>query len=105
MKVDYKDNMFYALGRNVGNLVSLLYFSGYDACLNPYHICLMVFTLLKRALTFFHMNILMLSYCHTCKPHVVAFDKLLYALTAYNLKSRVLKFVVEAPYAPVIKRP
>jgi len=45
----------------------------------------MAFALLTRALIFLVMFILVLSHDHACEPHVVAFDKLLRALTASDL--------------------
>jgi len=78
------DHMFNMLGGNVDNFLSLGYFCGYDASLDPYCIFLVdkprkimwnsffafcfdfsiSFALLKRALTFFSVIIFMLSYCH-----------------------------------------
>jgi len=49
------------------------------------------FSLLKRALIFFVMIILVLSYYHGCEPYAKEFDKLLRAFTTFNPKSRVLK--------------
>jgi len=77
----YKDNMFSMLGGNVDKFMSLGYFSGYNAFLDPYFMYLMdaprkilwntffhfsfdfpiVFGLIRRALTFFNVIILMLS--------------------------------------------
>ena len=76
--------MFNMLGGNVDNFLSLGYFYGHDASLDPYCIYLVdepikimwntffafsfVFSigsaLLKRALTFFAVIIFMFSYCH-----------------------------------------
>jgi len=46
----------------------------------------MVFALLKSALTFFIVIILLLSYSDAYEPYAEEFDKLLRALTACNLK-------------------
>jgi len=43
-------------------------------------------TLLKRKLTFFYMNIFMLSYCHAWKLYAQEFDKLMRSLTMFDLK-------------------
>ena len=51
----------------------------------------MAFSLIKRALIFFVLILCMLSYCHACEAHAVAFDKLLRALTTSALNSQVLK--------------
>ena len=76
--------MFNMLGGNVDNFLSLGYFCGYDASLDPYCIFLVdkprkimrntffafsfdfsiAFALLKRALTLFLVIIFMLFYCH-----------------------------------------
>jgi len=50
----------------------------------------MTFALLTRALIFLVMFIVMLSQHHACEPHVVEFNKLLHALTASDLRVRVL---------------
>jgi len=93
--------MFNMLGENVDNFLSLGYFCGYDASLDP---CCMYlvdkarkimwntffafsfdfsisFALLKRVLTFFTVIIFMLSYCRAWKLYAEEFDKLLHALT------------------------
>jgi len=59
----------------------------------------MVSTLLKRALAFFALILCMLSYCQAWKPFAEEFDKLLRALTASVLDSRVLTCdgVADAP--------
>jgi len=49
------------------------------------------FAILKIALTFFVMFIIMLSYSQACEPHVVVFNKLLQALTMSKFVGRVLK--------------
>ena len=89
--LDYESNTFDVLGGNVDNFLSLRHFSGYDDALGPYCIYLvdkakqimlntfldlsfdfsMAFTLLKIALTFLAMIILVLSYCHACEAHSV----------------------------------
>ena len=51
----------------------------------------MAFSLLTRALIFFVMFIVVLSQHHACEPHAMEFDKLLHALTAYDLRAQVLK--------------
>jgi len=51
----------------------------------------MAFDLLKRALIFFVIFIFMLSYSQACEPHAAVFDKLLRALTMFNLIRQVLK--------------
>jgi len=106
-----EDNMFNMLRGNNEIFESLGYLSGYDAALDPYYIYLvdkpceimwntffnfsfdfsMHFSLIKRALIFFTLILCMLSYCHTCEPHTVEFDKLLRALMEYDLNSRVMK--------------
>ena len=106
-----QDNVFDELGGNVANLLSLGYFSGYDAALDPYCLNLvdiprkilwnnffsfsydfsMVFIFIKRALIYFVFILCMLFYLQACEPHAVAFDKLLKALTVSYLKSRVVK--------------
>jgi len=111
MNLGSEDNMFNALGGNVINFLSLGYFSGYDASLNPYCIYLvdeprkimwtnffdfsfdfsMNFALLKRSIIFFIVTIIMLSYYHACETKSVEFGKPLQALTAYDLTGRVLK--------------
>jgi len=45
------------------------------------------FSLLNRVLTFLAMIISVRSHFHACKPHSVEFDKLLQALTRFDLKS------------------
>jgi len=50
-----------------------------------------VSNLLKRALPFFVMFIFMLSYSQACEPNATVFDKLLRALTTFDLMSQVLK--------------
>ena len=50
----------------------------------------MVIALLKRALTFFSVIIVVLSHCHACEPYAEAFDKLVSAMMASDSKSRVL---------------
>ena len=107
----YADNMFHMLGGNVKNFGSLGYFSGYDAALDPYCINLgdkprkivsntffafcfdfsMAVSLIKGALIFFALILFMLSHYHACEPHDSALDKLLRALTASNLDSRIVK--------------
>jgi len=47
----------------------------------------MVITLLKRALTFFSVIIVVLSHFHACEHDAKAFDKLLRALMAFDSKS------------------
>jgi len=106
----YEGNMFHVLGGNTDNFVSLGYFGGYNPSNDPYCMHLvakprkitwntfldfsldfsMAFDFLKRAMTLFATIILILSYCHACKSHVVSFDKLLRALTTSNLMSQVL---------------
>ena len=98
--------MFNMLGGNVDNFLSLGYFCGYDASLDPYYIFLvdnprkimwntflafyfdffMAFTLLKRALTFFAVIMFMLFYCNAWKLYIEEFDKLLRSLTMSDLK-------------------
>jgi len=83
-----ENNVLNMLGGNYENFESLGYFSGYDAALDPYCINLvneprkilwntffvfsfdfaMVFSLIKRALTFFSLILCMLSYCYACDP-------------------------------------
>ena len=82
------------LSGNVGNFMPLNYFSGYNASLDPYYMYLVnkprkimwntffdysfdfsiVFGLMRRALTFFNVLILMLSHYHACESHAVVFD-------------------------------
>jgi len=105
-----ENHMLNFLGGNVENFESLGSLCGY-AALNPYCINLgdkprkimwntifdfsfdfsMTFDLLKRALIFFSLILCMLSYLQACEPHAVAFDKLLRALTASDLRSQVVK--------------
>ena len=107
----YVDNMFNVLGGSVENFESLGSLCGYDAALDQYCIDLedklrkimwntifdfsfdfsMAYSLIKRALIYFILILCMLSYFQACEPHVVAFDKLLHALTTSDLSSRVLK--------------
>ena len=95
----YEDDMFHMLGGNVDNFMCRGYFSGYNASLDAYCMCLvdaprkiiwntffdfyfdfsMAFGLLERALTFFIIMIFTLSYSQACEPHDAVFDKLLYA--------------------------
>jgi len=102
-----EDNMFNMLGGNVENFESLGCLCGYDVALDPYSINLedkprkimwntifdfsMVFNLLNRALIYFVFILCMLSNLQACEPHVVAFNKLLRALTMSSLSSQVLK--------------
>jgi len=99
----YVDNVFHMRGWNVEKFGSLCYFSGYDAANGPYCIYLVdkprkilqntffVFSfdfsmaLTLRELVLFFVLISMFSHSHACKPHAVAFDKLLRALTASDL--------------------
>jgi len=96
----YEDNMFDVLGGNINDFLPLGYFSGYNTSLDLYYMYLldeprkimwntffdlpfdfsMAFDLLKKALSFFIVIILMLSYCHACESLVVTFDRLLHAL-------------------------
>ena len=93
----HENNLFNMLEGSDENFVSLGYFSGYDAALDPYCIYLvdmprkimwntffdfsfdvsLVFTLLKRALTFFTLILYVLSQNQAWKPFVEEFDKLL----------------------------
>jgi len=109
----YKDCMFNMLDGNVNNFISLGYFSGYNASLDPHYMCLVdkprkimwntfcdfffdfsiVFDLIRRALTFFNVLILLLSHCHAYESHVVVFIKLLCALTEFDVVNKVLKML------------
>jgi len=51
----------------------------------------MVFIFIKRALIYFVFILCMLSYLPACEPHAMAFDKLLRALTASDLRIGVMK--------------
>jgi len=82
--LEHAGKMFAMLGENVDNFISLGYFFGHGASLDPYCIFLvdkprkiiwntffgfsfdlsMALALLKRALTFFAVIIFELSYCH-----------------------------------------
>ena len=101
----YEDNMFSMLGGNVDNFMFLGYFSRYNASIDPHYMYLVdeprklmwnsffnfsvdfsiVLGLMRRALTFFNVLILMLSLCHACESHIMAFDKLLRALIESNV--------------------
>jgi len=103
----HDDHMLNLLGGNVENFESLGSLCGYNAALDPYCIDLvdmprkimwttifdfsMAFDLLKRALIFFSLIFCMLSCLQACEPHAVTFDRLLRALMASNLRSRVVK--------------
>jgi len=50
----------------------------------------MALSLIKRVLIFFVLILCMLSYYQACEPHAVEFHKLLRALTASTLNSRVM---------------
>jgi len=103
----YENDMFSMLGGNVDSFMSLGYFSGYPTSLDPYYMYLVdaprkimwntffdlsfdfsiVCGLMRRALTFFNVLILMLSHYHACESYAVMFDKLLRALTESDLMS------------------
>jgi len=103
----YEDNMFNMLGRNIDNFMSLGYFSGYNASLDPYFMYLvdaprkimwntffdfsfdfsMAFGLLKIGLTFVAMFFFIFSYSQAYGAHARVFDKLLQALRASDLMS------------------
>jgi len=105
-----KDNMFDVLSANVDNFLSLGYFNGCDASINPCCKYLVdkprkiisstffdlsldfskALTLLKRVLTLFAMTIFKLSHSHACEAHYVKFYKLLRALAAFDLIGRAL---------------
>jgi len=101
----HENNMFNMLGGNVENFESLGYLCGYNVALDPYCIDLVdmprkimwntffdfSMTLTLRGLILFFVLICMFSHCQACEPNAVAFDKLLRALTASDLSSRVLK--------------
>jgi len=67
----------------------------------------MAFTLIKRALTFFALILCMLSYYKAWKPYTEEFDKILRALTASALNSRVLTCdgVADTPHGSASRRP
>jgi len=103
--------MFSMLGGNINNFISLGYFYGYNAFLDPYYMHLVdaprkiiwntffdysfdfsiIFGLMRKVLSFFKFFFLMLSHCHAYESHAVALDKLQRVLTTSDLMSRVLK--------------
>jgi len=109
VRLGNEDRVLNLLGGNNENFESLGFLCRYDAALDPYCIDLVdlprkimwstfltfsfdfsvAFTL--RGLILFFVLIFMFSHCQACEPHAVAFDKLLRALTASNLRSRVVK--------------
>jgi len=106
----YEDKMFNMLGGNVDNFLSLGYFSGYNASIDPYCVCLedlprkimwttffnhsydfsMVFDKVKRILILFDVIFIIASYLLFSELWSQEFDKLLHALTASAFISQVL---------------
>jgi len=113
VNMSHEDNMLSMLSGNVKNFGSLGYFSRYNAALDPYCIHLvdkprkimwssffdfsfyffMAITL--RGLILFFVLILMFSPSHAYEPDAAALDKLLRALTTFNLHKPSLKDVME----------
>jgi len=109
----YENKMIQVLGGNVDHFVPLGYCSGYDAYIDRYYIYLVdepkkimwatfldlsfdfstASSLFKRALTFFAMIILAVSYCHVYEAHSMEFDKFLCALIAFDLTSSLKDFM------------
>ena len=50
----------------------------------------MAFSLVNRALIYFILILCMFSHCQACEPHAEEFDKLLRALSMYDLNGQVL---------------
>jgi len=110
VELGYDDNMFNMLGGNVDSFLSLGYFCGYDASLDPYCIFLedlprkiiwstffnpsydfsKAFDKVKRTLVVFGMILDITSYLLFPKLWSQEFDKLLHMLTASDLMSQVL---------------
>jgi len=119
-----EDNIFCMLGGNVETFESLGNFSGHNVTLDPYCINLVdkprkimwstffdfsfdfSMALTLTGLILFFVLIFMFCHCHACEPHAMAFDKLLRALTASALHSRVLTCdgVADAPCDQTFRR-
>jgi len=102
------DHMFHMLGGNVDHFEFVGYLSGYDTGLDPYCLSLVdmprkimwstffdfsfdfSIALTLRGLILFFVLIFIFSHGHACEPHAVEFDKLLRAVTASDLRARVL---------------
>jgi len=106
-----EDNMFDMLGEKVDNFVSLGYLRGYNPSIDPYCVSLehlprkitwttffnpfygfsMGFNKAKRIFVLFGVILITAFYLIFSKLWSQEFDKLLHALTASNLMSRILK--------------
>jgi len=107
----YVGNMFIMLGGSLDNYASLGYFRRYDPCIDPYCVCLgdlpnkitwttffnhsydffMAVDKVKRILIVFGVILVISSYLLFSDLWSQEFDKLIRALTVFDLISRVLK--------------